>query len=70
MLADAKKAWLDTALKKKIPIPEPKSLDDFSGKFNLRLPKSVHKKLYEQALRENVSINQLALCYIAEGLGK
>jgi antitoxin HicB len=70
MLADAKKAWLEAALKEKITIPEPKSLDDFSGKFNLRLPKSVHKKLYEQAQLENVSINQLALCYIAEGLGK
>ena len=70
MLSDAKKAWLETALNGNLDIPEPKSLDDFSGKFNLRLPKSVHKKLYEQAQRENVSINQLALCYIAEGLGK
>jgi antitoxin HicB len=70
MLADAKKSWLEIALKQKLEIPEPKSLDDFSGKFNLRLPKSIHKKLYEQAQKENVSINQLALCYIAEGLGQ
>lgn len=42
------------------PIPEPLT-DDYSGKFNLRIPKSLHRKLAERAELENVSLNQYCL---------
>ena len=42
-------------------IPEPISDDDFSGKFTLRLPKSLHKLLSIQAEKEGISLNQYAL---------
>ena len=42
----------------KIPEPVDKT---YSGKFNLRLPKSLHKKLVEEAEDEGISLNQLAL---------
>lgn len=32
-----------------------------SGRFNLRIPKSLHAKLCEEAAREGVSLNQLCL---------
>ena len=44
--------------KEKIPEPVDKT---YSGKFNLRLPKSLHKKLAEEAEEEGISLNQLAL---------
>jgi len=43
---------------------------DYSGKFVLRLPKSMHRQLSELAETEGVSLNQLALAYLAEGMGK
>lgn len=42
-------------------IPDPINDDDFSGKFTLRLPKSLHKLLSIQAEKEGISLNQYAL---------
>ncbi|WP_342419869.1 type II toxin-antitoxin system HicB family antitoxin [Paenibacillus sp. FSL H8-0168] len=43
------------------PIPEPVGEDQFSGKFNIRVPKSLHRQLSERAAAENVSLNQYCL---------
>lgn len=56
--ADAKKAWLEAALEEGIPIQEPDSLEDYSGQFKLRLPRSLHRSLAEHSKREGVSMNQ------------
>ena len=66
MLADAKAAWLEAALEEHITIPEPAHKEDYSGRFNLRLPKSLHKELAMAA--KGVSLNQLATILIAKGL--
>ena len=42
-------------------IPEPLSDNNYSGKFTLRLPKSLHKNLSIEAEKEGISLNQLAL---------
>ncbi len=55
---DAKKIWLETAIDEGINIPEPDSLDDYSGQFKLRIPKSLHKLLAEHSQREGISMNQ------------
>ena len=68
MLEDAKKSWIEAALEDELEIPEPLQDDDFSGKFNLRLPKSLHRNLAMSAKAEGVSLNQLAMCLIASGL--
>ena len=39
-----------------------------SGKFMLRLPKSLHASLIKSAKEENVSMNTLAVTLIAQGL--
>jgi predicted HicB family RNase H-like nuclease len=41
-----------------------------SGKLLLRLPASLHRRAAEAAQLEGVSLNQLLLSYIAEGIGK
>ena len=55
---DAKKAWLEAALEENIEIPEPDSLEAYSGQFKLRLPRSLHRALAEHSQREGISMNQ------------
>ncbi len=55
---DAKKAWLETALEQGIEIPQPDNLQEYSGQFKLRIPRSLHKSLTEHSKREGISMNQ------------
>jgi len=66
----ALKAVIAALKKKGLPVPQPGSYGAYSGKFVQRLPKSLHARLQAQARREGVSINTLAISYIAEGLGR
>ena len=67
MLDDAKRGWLELALERHIVIPEPRP-DSYSGKFVVRLPKSLHRRLAETAANEGVSLNQYVLSILAGGL--
>ena len=69
MLEDAKKCWMEAALEDGAAIPEPLAESEFSGRFNLRIPKSLHRSLALSARAEGVSLNQMAMCLIASGLG-
>ncbi len=60
-LLEAMEGWIETKLDNNYPIPEPVSPEQFSGKFIVRLPKSLHYKLTLEAEREGVSLNQYAL---------
>lgn len=42
-----------------------KGLEDYSGKLVLRIPRSLHKQLKEQAAVEGVSLNQYMLYKLA-----
>ena len=55
---DAKKAWLEAALEEGVEIHEPDSLEDYSGQFKLRIPRSLHRSLAEHSQREGISMNQ------------
>jgi hypothetical protein len=41
-----------------MPIPEPRPEEEYSGKFVVRVPRSLHRELVETAEREGVSLNQ------------
>lgn len=58
---DAKREWMVAALEEGIEIPMPNSLDDYSGQFKLRIPRSLHKQLAERSKREGISMNQYCL---------
>jgi antitoxin HicB len=58
MIEDAIRTWIETALENGIPVPEPRPQEDYSGKFVVRVPKSLHRRLVEEAEREGVSLNQ------------
>jgi antitoxin HicB len=66
MIQEAMEGWLEVALDYERPIPEPKIDDEFSGKFVLRVPKSVHRKLVETASDEGVSLNQWLVSKLSE----
>ena len=55
---DAKKAWIEAALEDGAVIHEPDSLEDYSGQFKLRIPRSLHRSLAEHSKREGISMNQ------------
>lgn len=56
--ADAKRAWLQAALEDGLPVREPDNLENYSGQFKLRIPKSLHRSLAEHARQEGISMNQ------------
>ena len=68
MLNDAKEEWFSAAIEGGLEIPLPESMREVkqSGKFALRMPKSLHQKLAEGAETEGVSLNQYIVTLLAE----
>lgn len=64
--ADAKKAWIEAVIEDGTEIAEPTSLDDYSGQFKLRIPKSLHRSLAERSRREGVSMNQYCVYLLSK----
>ena len=56
---DAKREWITAAMEEGIDIPEPVSLDDYSGQFKLRIPKSLHHALATHAKEEGIIFDLL-----------
>ncbi|WP_298506669.1 type II toxin-antitoxin system HicB family antitoxin [uncultured Sphaerochaeta sp.] len=66
MIRDAMEVWLQAAIEDGIDIPLPESMEkEYSGKVPLRLPKSLHKKVAENARRDGVSLNTYLICLIS-----
>jgi antitoxin HicB len=68
---DAQAAWIAAMREAGRPVPSP-SIDPaagYSGKWQLRTPRSLHRSLADRARREGVSLNTLAVALLAEGLG-
>jgi predicted RNase H-like HicB family nuclease len=70
LLEDAKKSWLMACLEDNLPIPEPSHIDDYSGQFKLRIPKSLHKTLAERSRLEGISMNQYCLYLLSDGINR
>jgi antitoxin HicB len=49
---------LQAALEDGLPVREPDDLENYSGQFKLRIPKSLHRSLAEHARQEGISMNQ------------
>ena len=71
-LKEEKEFIIKYALDNNFEIPEPKYSDEDlpSGQFVIRLPRSLHKKLKEEADKEGVSLNQYIVFVLAESAGK
>ena len=57
----AMELWIEAKLEGGFHVPLPIDESQYSGKFNLRIPKSLHAKLAMEAANEGVSLNQYAL---------
>ena len=70
---DAFISWVSARVDMKKTIPKPVirevKVDNFSGRFVQRVPKSLHARLAMQAKKDGVSLNTFILSIISEGLG-
>ena len=64
-LTEIMKSYLEIKLENNLPIPIPTNVEKYSGKFVVRLPKTLHQRLAVEANKEGVSLNQLVLYKLA-----
>jgi antitoxin HicB len=68
-LLEVKRERLTSYLEEGLIIPEPdKDEDNYSGKFLIRIPKSLHRELAERAKQNEVSLNQFITSILSRGL--
>lgn len=65
-LREAMEGWIEVKLDAGYEIPLPKEVNDYSGKFVVRIPKTLHYRLSLEAEKEGVSLNQYALYKLAK----
>ena len=65
-LREAMEGWIETKLENGLEVPQPLAESNSSGKFTLRLPKTLHHRLTLEAKQEGVSLNQYALYKLAK----
>ena len=65
MAQDVRTLWIETAYDQGLDIPLPSYPEEYSGKFNVRLPRSLHRMLAESAAQEGVSLNQYVTMLLA-----
>jgi antitoxin HicB len=70
MIEDAMRLWIETTLEDGQEIPEPRPVESFSGKFIVRVPRSLHRELVEVADREGVSLNMYVTTVLGKAVGQ
>ena len=65
-IQDARKLWIETAYDFQDKIPLPATDNSYSGKTLLRMPRSLHQKLAENAEIEGISLNQYLIHLLSE----
>ena len=60
-LNEIMESYLEIKIENSLPIPIPETAEKYSGRFVVRLLKSLHQRLAIEANKEGVSLNQLAL---------
>jgi len=58
LIEEARRSWIEVAYEDGQDIPLPRILEDYSGRFVLRIPRSLHRRLARVAAGEGVSLNQ------------
>jgi predicted RNase H-like HicB family nuclease len=63
---EALELTIGTMKKHKIPLPKPKTR--FSGQFNVRVPRDLHRELVRKADEEGVSLNALVTYLLSQSV--
>jgi len=69
MIEEAKELWMESVYEDGLEIPLPSSEIEYSGKFNVRVPASLHRKLAKLAVKEGVSLNQYLVYALSHTAG-
>lgn len=70
-LHEAQRAWIEAALTDGQEIPLPEIEEELpSGKFVLRLPKLLHRRLINVAEKDDVSLNVLVIMAVTEHIAR
>lgn len=69
-IEDARRAWIELAYEDGMEIPLPRSEQEYSGKFMVRMPRHLHRQLAEKAAEENVSLNQFVVTLLSGAVSK
>lgn len=69
-LERAAASWLVAVVEKGESVPAPLTNYEISGRFALRLPKTLYARAAKYAAREGVSLNQFIVNAVAERLGE
>ncbi len=69
MINKAKQQWIEVAYEDGMDIPLPGNEVKYSGKFNVRVPVSLHRKLHRLAEKEGVSLNQYVVYALSHTAG-
>ena len=64
------RAAIDTYRESGWALPEPKRVQELSGQLRVRLPKSLHGRLADEAERDGVSLNTLIVTFLSERVGE
>lgn len=67
-LEECKAAWIEAALASGIEIPPPRTDAEYSGRFVLRMPRSLHRRLAWRARQDGVSLNTEVATLLAAAL--
>ncbi len=67
MAEDARRGWIEVEYERGHDIPLPSYPEEYSGKFNVRLPRSLHRSLATAAEEEGVSLNQYVVAVLSRG---
>lgn len=70
MIRDAERLWLEAAVEDGRDIPMPHRPEQYSGRFNVRMPKSLHRAMVEAADADGVSLNTFAVSALARAVGR
>jgi len=65
-IEEAKELWFEAAIEDKYNIPLPEEMEEYSGKFVVRLPKYLHRSLSNQAEKEDTSLNKLVVSLLSD----
>ncbi len=67
MVEEARRIWITTAYEHGMDISLPSQPEEYSGKINLRVPRTLHRSLAGAAERQGVSLNQYVVMLLARG---
>ncbi|MGA8848878.1 MAG: type II toxin-antitoxin system HicB family antitoxin [Dehalococcoidia bacterium] len=67
-IEDARRVWIQGTYEIGQDIPLPRDMEEHSGKFLVRIPRSLHRTLAHAAKQEGVSLNQYVASLLAAGV--